>query len=147
MRATFSEGCESVTFYRESGDPRFHGLRFAKGEHALFRFIARWLDARGFDVIKKRAQKDGHLIGDQYQPYLRCSKPRAGGRMLSSGRASTPFTGRTRLEPRRNLPAPGDRLLPEREGNPSPIAALCGKHPDEMALGDRHSLHDLQPVS
>ena len=45
---------------REPGDPRFHGLRFAKGEHSLFRFIANWLNARGFDLIKKRAQKDGH---------------------------------------------------------------------------------------
>ena len=74
MRAEFSK--TSVTFYREAGDPRFHGIAHAKGEHSLFYFIAKWLNARGFDVIKKRAHKDGHLIGDEYQPYIRCRKPR-----------------------------------------------------------------------
>jgi hypothetical protein len=74
MRAVFSG--EYVTFHRDQGDPRFDGVRFAKGEHALFRFIARWLNARGFDVIKKRAQLDGHMIGDEFQPYIRCRKPR-----------------------------------------------------------------------
>jgi len=78
MRAAFSEGCACVTFYRDRTDPRFYGLRFARGEHRLFRFIARWLNARGFDLIRKRAQLDGHMIGDQHQPYLRCRKPKAG---------------------------------------------------------------------
>ena len=53
MRAAISEGCSCITFYREPSDPKFHGLRFAKGEHALFRFIARWLNSRGFDLIKE----------------------------------------------------------------------------------------------
>ena len=35
MRAAFSEGCSCVTFYREAGDPKFYGTRFAKGEHSL----------------------------------------------------------------------------------------------------------------
>ena len=77
MRATFAEG--EVTFFREDTDPRrFDGMKFAKGEHALFRYIAKWLNAHGFDVIKKRAQKDGHMIGDPYQPYIRCRKPGKG---------------------------------------------------------------------
>ena len=73
MRVVFSEG--AVTLYREDGDPKFYGNREAKGEHSLLRYLAKFLNARGFDVIKKRAQKDGHMIGDQYQPYLRTRKP------------------------------------------------------------------------
>ena len=43
MKAVFSEGY--VTFHREESDPRFHGLRFARGEHRLMHFIAKWLNA------------------------------------------------------------------------------------------------------
>jgi hypothetical protein len=75
MRASF--GPSGVTFYRDASDPKFSGLRFAKGEHALLHFIKRWLNQRGFLLIKKRAQKDGHLIGDIHQPYLRCREPQA----------------------------------------------------------------------
>ena len=55
MKAVFSEGY--VTFHREESDPRFHGLRFARGEHRLMHFIAKWPNARGFDVIRKRARE------------------------------------------------------------------------------------------
>ena len=118
MRAAFSEGCGSVTFHREASDPKFHGSRHAKGEHALFRFIGKWLNAHGFDVIKKRAQKDGHMIGDQYQPYLRCSKPRV-RRALCHGLVGVlcPAWGERGLEPRAGQPAPGDRLLREGAGH------------------------------
>ena len=63
-----------VTFYREPGDPKFYGYRGAKGEHALFHFIAKWLNARGFCLTKVRAEKDGHMIGDQFQPIIRPPK-------------------------------------------------------------------------
>lgn len=77
MKARFilnTIGIGHVIFTREAGDPKFHGTAGAKGEHALFHFIKKWMNARGFDLIKKRAQKDGHLVGDQYQPYLRSKK-------------------------------------------------------------------------
>ena len=61
----------SVTFVREAGDPTFHGIKHAKGEHALFYFLKKWLNEHGFRFIKKRAQKDGHMVGDEFQPYLR----------------------------------------------------------------------------
>jgi hypothetical protein len=73
MKAIFSQG--SVTFVREATDPRFHGIQHARGECRLFHYIAKWLNVRGFDIIKKRAQDDMHMIGDEYQPYLRCRKP------------------------------------------------------------------------
>ena len=72
----FSDGY--VTFHRDTTDPRLYGTRFARGEHRLMRRIATWLNARGFDLIRKRAQDDGHMIGDRFQPYLRCRKPRTG---------------------------------------------------------------------
>ena len=75
MRAIFNGG--GVTFIREDGDPKFYGHAEAKGEHTLFRHIARFLNKRGFDLIKKRAWKDGHLL-DECQPYIRTRKPGAG---------------------------------------------------------------------
>jgi hypothetical protein len=76
MKARFilnTIGIGHVVLTREDSDPKFHGILHAKGEHALFYFIKKWLNARGFSLIKKRAQNDGHLV-DEYQPYLRSKK-------------------------------------------------------------------------
>ena len=145
MRAAFSEGCGCVTFYRDEGDPRFHGIRFAKGEHALFRFVAKWLNARGFDVIKKRAQLDGHLIGDRYQPYLRCAKPRQGVPhvMVWSG-----FYALRGANEDWNREGQVSLLLEidcfERGQATEPlIRDLCRKRPNEMSFGGEPHLRDL----
>lgn len=69
MKAVFESGC--VTFTREPGDPKFYGTCGAKGEKALFHFIVKWLNARGFQLIKKLIQRDGHMMGDQFQSYIR----------------------------------------------------------------------------
>lgn len=61
----------SVTFYRDPDDPKFYGSAGAKGEHNLFHYFSKWLNKRGFSLIKKRMWKDGHLV-DDIQPYLRC---------------------------------------------------------------------------
>lgn len=76
MRAKFilSTDGGSVTFYREPGDRKYYGLQHASGEHNLFYNIKKWLNQHGFDVIKKRAQSDGHMLGDEYQPYIRVYK-------------------------------------------------------------------------
>jgi len=67
----------SVTLTREPGDPKFYG-KCAKGEHLLLHYLCKWLNARGFKLIKKRIEADseefGHMMGDQYQPYLRPPK-------------------------------------------------------------------------
>jgi hypothetical protein len=135
MNARFSEGC--VTFTREPGDPRFHGARFAKGEHALFRFLARWLNARGFDLIKKRAWKDGHLIGDEFQPYLRTRKPRQGVPhvMVWSG-----FYAPHGANEDWNRDGQVELLLEvdcfeKGQATETMIRSLCGKRPGEMSLG------------
>ena len=73
MRAIFclNRNGGTVTFHREDGDKKYYGQRHAAGEHNLFYAIKKWLNERGFDLIKKRAQNDGNMIGDQYQPYIR----------------------------------------------------------------------------
>jgi hypothetical protein len=74
VRITGDNECGEVRFIREVTDPKFYGAKYATGESALFHFIKKWLNERGFDCIKKRAQSDGHMVGDQYQPYLRDRK-------------------------------------------------------------------------
>ena len=60
---------------KEPGDPKCHGIKFAKGESRLLYHVKNILNSQGYDLIKKRIQKDGHMMGDQYQQYLRTRKP------------------------------------------------------------------------
>jgi hypothetical protein len=69
------KGAGSLTVHREEADPKFHGMKHAKGEHRLFHHLRNALNALGFNVLKKRVQSDGHLMGDEFQPYLRTRKP------------------------------------------------------------------------
>jgi hypothetical protein len=61
----------SVVLTREAGDPKFYGGKYAKGEHLLLHYLCKWLNARGFKLIKKRLADDKQMMGDEYQPYLR----------------------------------------------------------------------------
>jgi len=47
--------------------------REARGESTLLHHIKKILNARGYDLIKKRMWKDGHMVGDMQQ-YLRTRK-------------------------------------------------------------------------
>ena len=58
---------------REKGDPSFSGTVNAKGESLLLYHIKKSLNAQGYDLIKKRMWKDGHLVDDMQQ-YLRARK-------------------------------------------------------------------------
>ena len=64
---------------REKGDPKFrntgYGANGNQGESKLLYHVKKILIARGYDLIKKRVQKDNHLMGDQYQQYIRTRKP------------------------------------------------------------------------
>jgi hypothetical protein len=76
MKVKFTFGMQqagTVTFYSGVNDPKFYGTVHAKGENALFYFLKKWLNEHGFNLVKKSAQADGHMVGDQYQPYLRTS--------------------------------------------------------------------------
>jgi hypothetical protein len=85
----------SVTCFRQDGDPKFYGVMNAAGEskflHFLKKHLNKMLDNREFDIhsttqpvyklhcnqplfIKKRMWKDGHLVDDMQQ-YLRSAKP------------------------------------------------------------------------
>ena len=139
MKAVFSEGY--VTFHRDKADPRFHGAKYAKGEHALMHRIAKWLNARGFDVLKKRAQKDGHMIGDQFQPYIRCRKPR---KDVPHIYVWSPFyalrganedwnAGRVTLLLETDVFGKGQDAM-------AMIEAICRQHPGEMRMEKDHHL-------
>lgn len=73
MRPSFSigKGGGSLILIKERGDRHIYGDRHAQGEHLLLYKAKLLLNRLGFSLIKKRAQLDGHMIGDQFQPYLR----------------------------------------------------------------------------
>ena len=59
---------------REPDDPKYYGVRNAAGESALFYAIKKQLNAQGFDLVKKRMNKDGHWMPDMQQ-YIKTRKP------------------------------------------------------------------------
>ena len=71
MRVEFSE--YHVKVVREDGDPKFYGVGYGKGESRLFYNLKKLLNSQGYDLIKKRMWKDGHLTDDTRQ-YLRARK-------------------------------------------------------------------------
>ena len=72
MKVEIKGYCVVVT--REEGDPRFSGVKNGAGESRLLYHIKNILNAQGYDLIKKRMHKDGHLM-DNLQQYLRTRKP------------------------------------------------------------------------
>ncbi len=144
MKAAISEGCTCITFYREPGDRKFHGMKYAKGEHALFRFIANWLNRHGFDLIKKRAQLDGHMIGDQYQPYLRTRKPRAGVPQIMVWSGFYALRGANEDWNRGQVTLLLETDCFERgQDTEALVAKLCRIHPTDLTLGGEPHLRDL----
>ncbi len=63
-------GTNTCTITREPGDKRYYGHVNAAGESNLLLAVKLDLNAQGFDFIKKRMHKDGHLVDDMQQ-YLR----------------------------------------------------------------------------
>lgn len=62
---------------REEGDPKFSGVVNGAGESRLLYHVKNELNKQGYDLIKKRMWKDGHLMDDMQQ-YLRTRKKGAG---------------------------------------------------------------------
>ncbi len=58
---------------REASDPKYYGTINAASESKLLYAIKKKLNGMGFDLIKKRMWKDGHLVSDMQQ-YLRAKK-------------------------------------------------------------------------
>lgn len=67
----------SLIVTREETDPKYYGAVNAKGESNLLHAIKTELNKQGYDLIKKRMWKDGHLV-DDIQQYLRTRKKGAG---------------------------------------------------------------------
>lgn len=72
--------------YREPGDPVFRPNRnrnswsppgWCAAESRLLHHVQKTLDRRGYDLIKKRMGRDGHLFGSEYSQYLRSRNLRA----------------------------------------------------------------------
>ena len=62
---------------REATDKKYYGVVNAAGESNLLHAIKNELNKQGYDLIKKRMWKDGHLVDDMQQ-YLRTRKKGAG---------------------------------------------------------------------
>lgn len=75
MKVEIIGGTCKVT--REEGDKRYSGVIGGKGESNLLYAIKNELNKQGYDLIKKRMWKDGHLVDDMQQ-YLRTRKKGAG---------------------------------------------------------------------
>jgi hypothetical protein len=67
----------SLIVKREETDPKYYGVKNGAGESKLLHAIKTQLNKEGYDLIKKRMWKDGHLVDDMQQ-YLRTRKKGAG---------------------------------------------------------------------
>ena len=63
-----------ILVFREAGDKAYYGVMNAAGESNLLYAIKKLLNSQGYDLIKKRMWKDGHMVDDMQQ-YLRTRKP------------------------------------------------------------------------
>jgi hypothetical protein len=63
---------------REEGDTRCSSGGYSDPESRLLYHVKQALNARGYDLIKKRMWKDGHLVADEQQ-YLRTRSKRSKG--------------------------------------------------------------------
>lgn len=60
----------TCTVEREDSDPKFRDSGWGNADSILLYHIKQALNAQGYDFIKKRMWKDGHLV-DSDQLYLR----------------------------------------------------------------------------
>lgn len=63
----------TCTVIKENGDPVFHRSNWSDAESTFLYHVKKALINQGFDVIKKRAWKDGHMVDDTLQ-YVRTRK-------------------------------------------------------------------------
>tara|TARA_R100001244_G_scaffold88818_1_gene67682 strand:- start:28 stop:408 length:381 start_codon:yes stop_codon:yes gene_type:complete len=78
MRVKLEEHTCVIT--RGENDPKYYGTLQGRGESNLLHALKIELNKQGFDFIKKRMWKDGHMVDDMQQ-YLRERSP-VNGRQL-----------------------------------------------------------------
>jgi hypothetical protein len=72
------DGC-NLTVTREKSDPKVHRSDWNPDTlSSVLYTVAKYFNAAGCDLIKKRMAKDGHLVDDM-QHYLRTRKPTSKG--------------------------------------------------------------------
>lgn len=71
MKLEIKDGYLHVT--KEKGDPSFRRSEWGSAESRLLYHIKKILNDQGFNFIKKRMGKDGHLV-DEDQLYIRPQK-------------------------------------------------------------------------
>jgi hypothetical protein len=69
---------------RAPGDPRMRGGSWGSAESQLLYHIKKYLNRHGFDLVKKRMWRDGHLVSDD-QLYLRSRNLKAGDFAIWNG--------------------------------------------------------------
>jgi hypothetical protein len=72
MRVEFNKS-GIVVVYKEEGDPVFKRTQWALAESTFLYHLKLELIKKGYDCIKKRMWKDGHLVDDTQQ-YIRDRK-------------------------------------------------------------------------
>lgn len=70
MKVTLDRERGKCIVEREPGDRAYYGHANAAGESNLLYAVKQELSRQGFDLIKKRMSKDGHMVDDMQQ-YLR----------------------------------------------------------------------------
>jgi len=85
MLVELNWGQGSVRVTRETGDPAYYGVRDAAGESRLLYAIKKQLKLQGYDVVKKRMWRDGHLVDDMQQ-YLRTKRGASPSFAIYNGR-------------------------------------------------------------
>jgi len=62
-----------VVIKKQKADPIFHNTEWSSAESTFLYHIKKQLQSAGYDCIKKRMWKDGHLVDDNQQ-YIRDRK-------------------------------------------------------------------------
>jgi hypothetical protein len=73
MIITIIEMDHTVTVVKEKGDPVFKSTDWALAESTFLYHVKKKLQGAGYDCIKKRMWKDGHMVDDTQQ-YIRDRK-------------------------------------------------------------------------
>lgn len=73
MEVTIDKEKHMVTVRKEKGDPFFHRTDWGLAESTFLHHVKLELIKQGYDCIKKRMWKDGHLVDDNQQ-YIRDRK-------------------------------------------------------------------------
>lgn len=77
MQVEIHKNRNYIRVIREEGDRKISGGSWGSKESQLFYHVKNEMEKQhGIPLVKIRAQKDGHLFGDEATPILRPPKPR-----------------------------------------------------------------------